>query len=102
MFKKANPAIAHFLKMLSPFFSKDQEECGLAMSELPREGIGCWHPLFPATASDMWMAAGVTQKVLEQFVIQQEHTSLIVVYEAKISDGLFTGFIPVEVQYDSL
>ena len=102
MFKKANPAIAHFLKMLSPFFSKDQEECGLAMSELPREGIGCWHPLFPATASDMWMAAGVTQKALEQFVIQQEHNSLIAVYESKTCDGLFTGFNPVEVEYDSL
>ena len=102
MFQKANPTIAHFFELISPYFTKDQEECGLALSELPREGIGCWHPLFPATASDMWMAAGVTQKALEQFVIQQEHNSLIAVYESKTCDGLFTGFNPVEVEYDSL
>jgi len=102
MFKKANPKIARFFELISPYFTKDQEECGSALSELPREGLGCWHPLFPATASDMWMAAGVTQKALEQFVIQQEHNSLVTIYESNICDGLFTGFIPVEVEYDSL
>ena len=102
MFKKKNPLLANFYELISPYFVEDQKECGVSFPDLPREGIGCWHPLFPATASDMWMAAGVTQKALESFIDLREYQSLAIVYEANTCERLFTGFNPVEVKYDCL
>ena len=35
-----------YMQLISPWLKKDLEENKGV--ELPREGIGCWHPLFPA------------------------------------------------------
>ncbi|HQY68350.1 MAG TPA: ThiF family adenylyltransferase [Pyrinomonadaceae bacterium] len=32
----------------------------------PREGVGCWHPVFPARADDIWMWGSIAIKVLLQ------------------------------------
>jgi hypothetical protein len=34
-------------------------------AELPREGAGCWHPLFPARIDDVWPMAAAAVSVLE-------------------------------------
>lgn len=102
MFKKAHPNISFFNELISPYLIKDQNDCATLVPDLPRDGIGCWHPLFPATASDMWMAAGTVQKAMERFVACREHDSLVMVYEAQFVDQMFAGFRPVEVNYDNL
>ena len=102
MFKKAHPNISFFNELISPYLIKDQNDCAALLPDLPRDGIGCWHPLFPATASDMWMAAGTVQKAMERFVACREHDSLVMVYEAQFVDQMFAGFRPVEVNYDNL
>lgn len=63
--RNIRPDFTHFLDFVTPYLIKDSVECNLA--ELPRNGIGCWHPLFPARADDMWMAAGTAVKALELF-----------------------------------
>ena len=32
------------------------------VERLPREGIGCWHPVFPGRIDDLWMFAGLAVK----------------------------------------
>ncbi len=100
MFKKKSPDISAFFEKISPYLIADRKECDVRMSDLPRDGIGCWHPLFPATASDMWIAAGLTQKALEKFAECREHDSLMVVYERKDCINTFDGLMPIEVLYD--
>jgi hypothetical protein len=43
-----------------------REHAELRSQSLPREGIGCWHPVFPARADDVFLAASVAVKSLEQ------------------------------------
>jgi len=50
--------------MLAGWLEREREE--LRHTPLPREGIGCWHPIFPARADDVWLAASLALKSLEQ------------------------------------
>lgn len=54
------PHFENFLNLVEPYFQKDSNDFNL--DALPRDGIGCWHPLFPARADDMWFAACTTVK----------------------------------------
>lgn len=96
--KNKRPDFTCFLDFVKPYFSKDSAECDL--EELPRDGIGCWHPVFPARADDMWGAASATVKALELFISQSTSNSLYMVYESNIVNGMFYGYAPVEVKYD--
>lgn len=82
-----------YLKTIKPYLENDWKEN--STEDFPRDGIGCWHPLFPARSDDMWMAACVSVKILEYFADQLEKESLIAVYESKEEDGFFSGFAPV-------
>ena len=55
-----------FRRLVSPWLARDAEDH--IRSELPREGIGCWHPVFPARTDDVWMLATMAVKHLEQTV----------------------------------
>ena len=52
-----------FQEAVSPWIIKEKEEN--AGIELPWEGIGCWHPLFPARIDDVWMMASAAIKIVE-------------------------------------
>lgn len=85
-----------FSKMLAPLLLKDLEV--FTDRDLPRVGIGCWHPAFPARADDMWMMASVAVKQLEQFVVTGPREPLLVVYEQVLgSDGSFCGIRQVSI-----
>jgi hypothetical protein len=49
--------------VVDPWLLYEREEFG--DSEMPWEGTGCWHPVFPARASDFAMLGGVTLRQLE-------------------------------------
>lgn len=100
LFKKANPNTSAFLDLISPYLFLDRKDCSAKMSDLPRDGLGCWHPLFPASASDMWLAASISQKALESFIDDSDHLSLVLVYEAQYRGSIFSGYTPAEVVYD--
>lgn len=58
----------------------------------PREGIGCWHPVFPARSDDIWLMATTSVKILEEIASQEkkEFTQLIV-YKQIFENGIFAG-----------
>lgn len=69
-----------------------REEMGLYdENELPREGAGCWHPVFPARIDDMWMMAAVTAKVLESVAASRPRDPLLTVFERYEDGGTFGG-----------
>ncbi len=59
--------------------------------EVPREGIGCWHPVFPARVDDVWLLGAAAVKWIEQR-IQDPPTEpeLIVFEQMRDADG-FSG-----------
>lgn len=60
-------------------------------AELPREGAGCWHPLFPARIDDIWPMAAAAVKVLESAVVELPTEPLLEVFERFEEGGVFAG-----------
>jgi hypothetical protein len=58
---------------------------------LPREGAGCWHPLFPARIDDLWLMAAAAVKVLESTVTEPPTEPLLAIFERFEEDGVFAG-----------
>ena len=78
-----------FLEAVSPWIIKEKEEnSGI---ELPWEGIGCWHPLFPARIDDVWMMASAAIKTIEGSLESLAEEPVLSVIEQTLEDGRFTG-----------
>ncbi|HEX5872546.1 MAG TPA: ThiF family adenylyltransferase, partial [Longimicrobium sp.] len=61
--REVNFPLKEFAAFVDPWLLYEREELGDA--EMPWEGTGCWHPVFPARASDFAMFAGVALRQLE-------------------------------------
>jgi hypothetical protein len=57
----------------------------------PREGVGCWHPVFPARADDVWLFAAAAVKHLESVLTGGGDTPQLAVFQKREADGLFAG-----------
>ncbi len=55
--------IERFRDEISPWLVRDQEQ--FAHVEFPWEGIGCWHPVFPATPDQVWAFAAAAVRHLD-------------------------------------
>ena len=55
-----------------------------------KEGVGCWHPLFPGRVDDAWMMASAGLKELERFVLEPRQHAVGVIYEWAGTDA-FSG-----------
>ena len=60
-------------------------------SELPREGLGCWHPKMPARVDDVWMMTASAFKVLETSVTHAPLVPTLTVLEQQVEGGQFAG-----------
>jgi hypothetical protein len=49
--------------------------------EPPRPGIGCWHPVFPARADDIWLAAAILVKYLDRILASGAAGPTLAVFE---------------------
>ena len=78
-----------YMAAVGPWIKREQEQ--YAGSELAREGIGCWHPLFPARVDDVWMMAGAAIKTIEAMLALPTDTSSLSVIEQVYEGGQFTG-----------
>ncbi len=79
---------SRFAESLQPWLAKDLEEMG--DEELPREGIGCYHPIFPASAVDVDLMAAVALKAAgEKALIGAD--PIFQVFERLTDDDIFTG-----------
>jgi molybdopterin/thiamine biosynthesis adenylyltransferase len=58
---------------------------------VPREGIGCWHPVFPARADDMWLFASVAVKKLNGILSSTDKSPKLIVFEQQTSEDGFFG-----------
>ncbi len=62
-----------------------------AESELPREGAGCWHPVFPARIDDVWMMAAAAVKVMETAALAFPREPQLTVFERYEEEGVLGG-----------
>ena len=67
---------------------------------LPRNGIGCWHPTFPGRSDDIWLGASIATKAIEKYIITKSEKTISLVYEQKESNGIFEGYMLVDKTED--
>ncbi|HSH80373.1 MAG TPA: ThiF family adenylyltransferase [Herpetosiphonaceae bacterium] len=75
-------AVHSFLAQESPLYVEQ---------ELPREGVGCWHPVFPARFDDITMMAAQAVKCLEASVAAPPEQPALTVFKQHYEDGMFVG-----------
>jgi len=79
-----------FREAVDPWIRDDRK--GKDLDNLPREGVGCWHPIFPARIDDVWMMAGVASKFLAEAVENPPAEPRFAVYErCADNEGAFAG-----------
>jgi hypothetical protein len=82
---------ADYIEAIDPWLKVDWQ--GLDESEFPREGVGCWHPLMPASAAGVWLFAATAVRFLESSLGQhlQSGSSCWAVFEQVEQGGTFAG-----------
>jgi hypothetical protein len=80
---------ATFSALLAPWLQQELKEH--ANQELPREGIGCWHPVFPARVDDVWMLASIAVKQLESIITRLPAQPELTVFEQHYDNSAFVG-----------
>lgn len=87
---------ATFRLALVPWLRKEREELGDA--ELPREGIGCWHPVFPARADDVSLMASIAVKYIDEMLESNPLTNGLTVFEQRLDGTHFTGVLRIALE----
>ncbi len=87
-----------FYKLISPYIQSERDL--FDDYNLPRNGIGCWHPTFPARSDDVWLAAATAVKAIENYIITKSEKTLSIVYEQRENDGIFEGYVLVDKKED--
>lgn len=77
-----------FRNLIKPWIARDLEEH--AGWDLPREGIGCWHPVFPARFDDIVLMAASAVKHIETTAANRPSVPTLAVFE-QFDDGSFAG-----------
>ncbi|MFC4025578.1 ThiF family adenylyltransferase [Oceanobacillus longus] len=78
-----------FFKLIHPWQEKEAQS--LIGIEFPREGIGCWHPVFPARSDDVWQMATIAIKNIEMALQQPIIKPKLLVYEQQWNEEVFLG-----------
>lgn len=86
--------LIEFRQKLAPWLKKDSEEN--PDPKFPREGIGCWHPVFPARIDDILMLLSATIQRIERFIIKDENNAFIVIENDKNELGFSQGIKIIE------
>ena len=83
-----------FYTFIDPYLQSERIE--FDDFDFPRDGIGCWHPTFPARSDDVWLAAATAVKAIERYIINKSSNNLSIIYEQKESDNYFEGYVIVD------
>jgi molybdopterin/thiamine biosynthesis adenylyltransferase len=73
-----------------------QDEAIAKEMELPRDGIGCWHPTFPARADDVFAAATLALKAIDGYISSEESKEITLVFKKDTQYGFFVGYKIIE------
>jgi hypothetical protein len=82
-----------FLNSIEPYIKLEYEES--KEKELPRDGIGCWHPLFPARSDDIWLSASTAIKTFEQSFNSLTDEPQVKIFQQNFKDSEFIGFMRI-------
>ncbi|WP_337175117.1 ThiF family adenylyltransferase [Paludisphaera sp.] len=77
-----------YRKAIQPWLEREQDES--RDSEPIRPGAGCWHPIFPARADDVWLLGAAAVKYLDHVFPALGLGSRLTVFEQQYDDG-FSG-----------
>jgi len=78
-----------YRELMHPWLSKEIQEN--QEMKLPREGVGCWHPVFPARADCISLMAATAVKLIEEITLQGQLKPELIVFESYNSDNSFGG-----------
>lgn len=78
-----------FFEHIGPWLKIERTEN--AHRDLPREGIGCWNPVFPARADDVWMLVSCAVSTIEDLERLDKSAPIFCVFERILSEGRSIG-----------
>jgi hypothetical protein len=71
--------VDQYMSEMSEWIEADQNE--FKGESFPREGIGCYHPVFPARCDDMWLWASIAAKAIAKGIDSSPSNPVLHVYE---------------------
>ncbi|MGC4192328.1 MAG: ThiF family adenylyltransferase [Thermomicrobiales bacterium] len=77
-----------FRAAVDPLVAEDYERFD---GELPWEGVGCWHPVFPARSDDIWILAAAAVKQLVGLTRTALDAPVLKVIEQQFDGEEFSG-----------
>ena len=71
---------------IEPWLIKDEKE---NKNQWPREGVGCWHPVFPASAEQIWLMASLAVKFVSEMINKSPGGTKLVIFEEDYRRNIF-------------
>lgn len=80
-----------YVEAITPWVDRDWE--GVDETTLPFEGVGCWNPLLPAKAADVWLLAAAAVRFVEDELAEgaMPATPRLTVFEQLEEERRFAG-----------
>jgi hypothetical protein len=78
-----------FKETIAPFIKEDYNR--YVEDDCPMQGIGCWHPVFPARADDFSIFSGIVLKYIEKCICDKSHQWGTTIYEQVDGEGFYCG-----------
>lgn len=73
--------VDEYMSEMSEWIEAEQNE--FKGETFPREGIGCYHPVFPARCDDMWLWGSIAVKAIARAIDSSPSDPVLHVYEQK-------------------
>ena len=92
-YRGKNFPIQEYSQNIRPYLTNIEE-----VDDLPSDGIGCWHPVFPARADDIWLLVSASVKEIAGFLEQPISSRIckFTVFEQVFENGVFIGVRKIE------
>jgi hypothetical protein len=80
---------SEFFVRIQPWLEHEQSE--YPGYELPREGTGCWNPVFPARADDVWLLVSSAVSAVDDLDKIDSDQPELIVFERLLREGRSIG-----------
>lgn len=78
-----------FSKVIALWLEREHQE--FIGQDFLQEGIGCWHPVFPARVDDIWLMASIAVKYMETILASSITKPTLTVFEQNRHNDNFIG-----------